>query len=665
MSHGLRLHGSLKRMLSMLVLSGVLAPGQVAFAGTWTRVAHNAPGGVNLMLLLSDGTVMAANNNGSTIGNAWFRLTPDIHGSYVNGTWTTLAPAHDSRLYYSSQVLRDGRVFVAGGEYGTGGARAEVYNPLTNVWTQTNPPISLLNPAQNSPVTGGPQQFYDSNSEILANGNVLIAPVAPRVAGQPLIYDPTANLWSAGPHYFRGVYQDEATWVKMPDDSILTIDPFGTNSERYIPASNVWVDDGIVPVPIYDPFGGEMGGGLMLANGNAFFLGATGHTALYTPSGTTSPGVWTAGPDIPSGHGTPDAPAAMMVTGNMLCAVSPAPTSGNEFPSPTTFYEYDPVANSFTSVGAPVGGFDNIPSFAANMVDLPDGTVLYSHMGSDVYVYQPSGAPLASGKPAITSLSQNVDGSYHLIGTGLNGISEGATYGDDFQMNSNYPLVRLTDGAGNVYYARTYGWSSTGVQTGTALVSTEFRLPASLPGVPYSLVVVANGISSDPVPLAPFFTPFCFGGTDVFCPCNNDGGPDRGCQNSGGTGGALLSVTGVASLSADTVQFTSSGEMPSALSIVLQGSVAIFPVVYGDGLRCAGGTLKRLYVRNASGGVITAPHAGDPSVSAQSAALGDPLFFGAARVYQVYYRDPNPSFCPSPPGGTFNVSNGIAVTWGS
>ena len=48
---------------------------------------------------------------------------------------------------------------------------------------------------------------------------------------------------------------------------------------------------------------------------------------LDTPSGTASPGTWAAGPDIPSAKGTPDAPAAMMVNGKILCAVSPVPTA--------------------------------------------------------------------------------------------------------------------------------------------------------------------------------------------------------------------------------------------------------------------------------------------------------------------------------------------------
>jgi hypothetical protein len=91
-----------------------------------------------------------------------------------------------------------------------------------------------------------------------------------------------------------------------------------------------------------------------------------------------------------------------------------------------------------------------------------------------------------------------------LTGTLLNGISEGAAYGDDWQMNCNYPIVRLTDAAGNVYYAYTFNWSSTSIMTGNTPETTEFRLPPGLAAGTYSLVVVANGNSSAPVS---FYTP--------------------------------------------------------------------------------------------------------------------------------------------------------------
>jgi Tol biopolymer transport system component len=158
------------------------------------------------------------------------------------------------------------------------------------------------------------------------------------------------------------------------------------------------------------------------------------------------------------------------------------------------------------------------------------------------------------------------------------------------------------------------------------------------------------------------FESFCYGdGSAASCPCANDGAPAHGCDNSAATGGARISVTGIASLASDTVQMTSHGELLTALSIVLQGSSAIMPVNFGDGLRCAGGSLKRLYVKTASGGSITAPEASDPSIAAQSSTLGDPIPLGATRVYQVYYRDPNLAFC----AGGFNVSSAIAIAWGS
>ena len=103
-------------------------------AGSWTplvNAATNATGGLGPMLLLSDGTVIAQWFGGTQ----WYKLTPDIHGSYANGTWSQIAPMNDTRLYFSSQVLMDGRVYVAGGEYGSGNGQGETDDPVTNVWT--------------------------------------------------------------------------------------------------------------------------------------------------------------------------------------------------------------------------------------------------------------------------------------------------------------------------------------------------------------------------------------------------------------------------------------------------------------------------------------------------------------------------------------------------
>src|SRR5579871_2038999 len=90
-----------------------------AQTGTWSRVKALAPHyNEGVCLLLTDGTVICHNINGGSYGTGWDRLTPDIHGSYINGTWDTISSMINDRLFFSSQVLPSGKVYVAGGEYG-------------------------------------------------------------------------------------------------------------------------------------------------------------------------------------------------------------------------------------------------------------------------------------------------------------------------------------------------------------------------------------------------------------------------------------------------------------------------------------------------------------------------------------------------------------------
>ncbi len=158
-------------------------------------------------------------------------------------------------------------------------------------------------------------------------------------------------------------------------------------------------------------------------------------------------------------------------------------------------------------------------------------------------------------------------------------------------------------------------------------------------------------------------TGFCFGDgrNNTICPCWNAGALEHGCENSALTGGAVLASSG--QTSPDSVVLTSSGELPQALTVFIQGSTTTPPTHYGDGLRCVGGTLKRLFIKSASGGVVSAPGTEDPSITARSASAGDPISPGTTRYYQAYYRDSSPGFCPSPSGSTFNISNGLRITW--
>jgi hypothetical protein len=181
--------------------------------------------------------------------------------------------------------------------------------------------------------------------------------------------------------------------------------------------------------------------------------------------------------------------------------------------------------------------------------------------------------------------------------------------------------------------------------------------PESVVEAGVDAVHVRRRLCSDPVGTA-----FCAGdGSLADCPCQNNGAPGHGCDNSIGTGGARLVASGTTS--PDTVVLLVSGELPSAFTLFVQADAVVSPVHFGDGLRCVGGTLKRLYAKSASMGLASAPGISDLPITVRSAALGDPIGAGETRNYFAYYRDPSGSFCPAPSGATFNATNAFSIVW--
>src|SRR5678815_4268067 len=292
-------------------------------------------------------------------------------------------------------------------------------------------------------------------------------------------------------------------------------------------------------------------------------------------------------------------------------------------------------SNSFTSVNGPNGPTENVPPYYIAMLDLPDGTVLMSRFSKQIYVYQPDGVPLASGKPTITGITRNVDQSYHLTGTLLNGISEGACYGDDIQMDSNYPLIRLRDAAGNVYYARSYNWSSTGVMTGNRPVSTEFSISTNLPAGVYSLVAVANGISSDPVS-------FFIGTLAITAQ------PQNKTVLDGQITAFSVAVAGDAPIS---IQWRKNNtDIPGATN----STYSLFPALLSD----AGG--YSAFVTNVTGAVTSsvAVLSVVPSVPLDYALYYSNFIWGAQSPYAVWYGQTNISHVGVASAQTFLMTNG-------
>jgi len=178
---------------------------------------------------------------------------------------------------------------------------------------------------------------------------------------------------------------------------------------------------------------------------------------------------------------------------------------------------------------------------------------------------------------------------------------------------------------------------------------------------------------NDPTPMQDVFlrdrgvantTAYCFGdGTQATpCPCGNSGAAGRGCENSAASGGAELAISAFGR-EPDSAILSASGIVPGALTIFLQGNSQLAGTNFGDGVRCIGGALKRLYVTSAVGTLASAPTPGSLPLGMQSAFLGDPLASGSTRWYQAWYRDSDANFCSAPQGNLWNVSNGVRVDW--
>jgi hypothetical protein len=174
------------------------------------------------------------------------------------------------------------------------------------------------------------------------------------------------------------------------------------------------------------------------------------------------------------------------------------------------------------------------------------------------------------------------------------------------------------------------------------------------PGTPGAM----NATAQVPMGSSVQVSVFCAGdGSASPCPCGNAAlaGSGTGCRNSIGNG-ALLGSSGTPSITSDTFALEGSG-MPNASALYFQGTNAVSAgtgAPFGDGLRCAGGTVTRLGTQQNVMGMSTYPAAGDPLISVEGAdAPGD------VRFYQCWYRNAA-SYCTS---HTFNLTNGIRLAW--
>ncbi len=253
----------------------VPAPGAPTItSGVWTALNNQPPFHPGSAFLLTDGTVLV--EDGTLTNAAWWTLTPDITGSYINGAWNQVAspPACANGypgasadtvyapLYYGSAVLADGRFVIIGGEYnfdytyfnGSGEVwtdQGAIYDPVANSWKCIAPPTGWVN-------------IGDAQSVVLSDGTFMIAhPFNDGSAGGNQVA--TLNA-STNPPTFNAPFtptgktadgqNDEEGWELLPNGTVLTLEVFNSSDSTVTPAlaynssTKAWSSAGTAPDPL-------------------------------------------------------------------------------------------------------------------------------------------------------------------------------------------------------------------------------------------------------------------------------------------------------------------------------------------------------------------------------------------------------------------------------
>lgn len=132
--------------------------------GTWTTTGSMiSPRAAHAALLLPNGKVLVAGGDDdystSPTTSAGYRLASAEIYDPSTGSWTNTGVMHYARDYFPITLLPNGKVFVARGDFSSGG---ELFDPAKGVWTALNPTstnrwnrTATLLPDERVLITGG------------------------------------------------------------------------------------------------------------------------------------------------------------------------------------------------------------------------------------------------------------------------------------------------------------------------------------------------------------------------------------------------------------------------------------------------------------------------------------------------------------------------------
>jgi hypothetical protein len=266
----------------------------------WQLVNNTTGAFMHNPLLLTDGTVlMHAYCDGlpcTILSQKWYKLTPDINGSYINGTWsqagslpvingTPYAP-----LWFASELLPDGRVIINGGLYNQNTNQVAytnlgaIYDPIANAWSPVSPPTGW------SHIGNAPSVVLPSGKYMLAN----CCAIRFGDSNSPLaaILDPSTMTWTATGSGKFDEYTLEG-WTLLPGGNVLTVDAYvnkpnlcAGGTELYDPTIGAWSAGANTPSILSNCGTGPMGPAVLRHDSTVVAFGATlsgavAPTAIY------------------------------------------------------------------------------------------------------------------------------------------------------------------------------------------------------------------------------------------------------------------------------------------------------------------------------------------------------------------------------------------------
>jgi hypothetical protein len=185
-----------------------------------------------------------------------------------------------ARYHYTSALLEDGRVLVAGGydAHDVQVASAEVFDPRTNAWSSA----------------GHMRTARANHTETrLAGGRVLVAGGGDRPTGfvdSTEIYDPATNAWSAGPR--MATARGFATATPLPSGRVLLAGGYGNDgdlasAELFDPRTGRWSSVGPMATPRGQAAAALLPDGRVLIAGGQRYTGAfLQSTEVFDPNRT-------------------------------------------------------------------------------------------------------------------------------------------------------------------------------------------------------------------------------------------------------------------------------------------------------------------------------------------------------------------------------------------